>query len=72
MFGSKKKRKEHREGLIKLYECHLEDAKANEMPFTILILEEALYMLRNGANPKKVEKWVVKIEKLYLYKKGVN
>jgi hypothetical protein len=50
---------EHRTGLIRLYEEQMEEAG----PYMRFTLRKAIYFLKNGADPGKVEDWVVKMEK---------
>jgi hypothetical protein len=53
---------EHKEGLIGLYEGQMEDAG----PFMKVVLTEALRKLRESdLNPKRVEKWVINLEKAF-------
>lgn len=58
-----------------MYESSLfdykEDAETEEArPFSTLVLEKAVKILKKDpkVNPKKVESWVTKLEKLYFYK----
>jgi hypothetical protein len=50
---------EHRIGLIKLYKEQLEEAG----PYMKFTLRKAIYVLKNGSDPRRVEDWVVKMEK---------
>lgn len=51
---------EHRKGLIEMYESMLFDG---ETSFMTPVLEQALrYLKKTKVNPKKVERWVVKLE----------
>lgn len=53
---------EHREGLINLYEEQIVSATS----FMTCVLTSALYKLKNtDIKPKKIENWVVKLEKTY-------
>lgn len=69
------KKQKHIDGLIEMYESSLFDYKndGGDMfrPFSTLILEKAIRVLKNDpkVNPKKVESWVTKIEKMYFYPK---
>jgi hypothetical protein len=77
MFGKKKYTKqEHIDGLIEIYEGVLFDYKQDELiegtrPFSTAVLEKAVRVLKNNTqvNPKKVENWVTRMEKLYFYPK---
>lgn len=63
---------EHREGLIKMYEAFKfesyseEDPDIIELPFQHLIMTEALRKLKETKlHPKKIENWVVGLEKAW-------
>lgn len=49
----------HRKGLIELYNKQI----LYETKFMKLVLENAIHKLENKKNPKKVEDWVVDLEK---------
>lgn len=53
----------HRKGLIELYENQLEEAGT----FMSIVLKEAIRKLKETKlNPKKVEDWVIKLEKTWI------
>jgi hypothetical protein len=51
----------HREGLIKMYNSQLE----GEGKFMTSVLQLALRELKRGVKPRKVEDFVVKMEKIF-------
>ena len=59
---AKKKAIPHKDGLIKLYR---EQRCYEKSIFMRLVLDDALLKLRNDVDPKKVEDWVVDLEKLW-------
>ena len=52
---------EHKNGLIDLYKSQ----KRYGRPFTNMMLNEAIRKLNAGVDPKKVENWVVTVEKAW-------
>lgn len=63
MNAREKKIQEHREGLIEMYESMLFDGESS---FMTPVLEQALrYLKKTKVNPKKIERWVVKLEKTF-------
>ena len=59
--------KKMKEDLIKLYESWLTDDDITE--FQRLMFKRAIFFLNAGHEPKKVENWVVSIEKKWTYLK---
>ena len=51
-----------RENLIKMYMDGI--VKANSI-FTVEVLNHAIRQLKAGVHPKKIEKWVTDLEKLW-------
>jgi len=51
----------HKIGLIDLYE----NQKDGSAEFMKLVLDSAIHKLKNGIKPKKVEDWVIGIEKIW-------
>lgn len=63
MKTKEKKIQEHREGLIEMYNIQLIN---EQLPFMQEVLKQALRYLENtNVNPKKIENWVVKLEKTF-------
>ena len=63
MTKREQKRQVHREKLILMYESMLFDG---ETSFMKPVLKKALrYLKESKVNPKKVENWVVKLEKTF-------
>jgi len=56
----------HKEDLIKLYKSWLTTELS---PFQRLMFKRAIFFLNAGHKPKKVENWVVSIEKKWMYLK---
>jgi hypothetical protein len=52
---------EHTDSLLRLYIEQLESESEGE--FMVLVLHRAIRKLRGGVKPKKVENWVVTMEK---------
>ena len=64
MFGKKKEKftiEEYKTGLIELYE----DQHRPGRPFMNMLLKEAIRKLKCNVDPKKVENWVVRVEKAW-------
>lgn len=56
-------KKEHKEGLIQMYETSKAESQPNG--FMSNLFENAIHKLNNEVEPKKVEQWVVDMEKLW-------
>lgn len=54
---------EHKEGLVKMYQTYKSDSQPNG--FMFVLFDNAIHKLENGIEPKKVEQWVVDMEKLW-------
>lgn len=59
---------QHREKTIQLYRSFLSDTD-NLTEFQGLLFTRAIFRLNAGHKPKKVEDWVVKMERCWMYYK---
>lgn len=54
---------EHKAGLIKMYQTFI--AESQPQGFMFILFDNAIHKLKNEVEPKKVEQWVVDMEKLW-------
>jgi len=57
------KKIDHKLGLLKLYNSILQD---DLIPFQRLLFERGIFLLNAGHDPKKVERWVSRMEKNWM------
>ncbi len=61
------KEQERKKGLLKIYRSWVSNESITE--FQCLMFKCAIFFLHSGCKPKKVENWVVSIEKKWMYMK---
>ena len=76
MFGFKRYNvQEHINRLLLMYKSLLDEYAIDEEfgvshQFMTVVLTNAIHALENGVKPKKVENWVVKLEKTFIFGLG--